>query len=74
MLNPRNLLSIIRTFSIWLTASKGKVIRIVGRYQQFRAVKKTVDKLLVKGYFEDGLEVALTNQFDQSPIRENPAQ
>lgn len=46
MLSPRNLLSIIRTFSVWLTDSKGKMIRIVGRYQQFRAVKKTVEKLL----------------------------
>lgn len=46
MLSPRNLLSIIRTFSIWLTNSKGEMIRIVGRYQQFRAVKKTVENLL----------------------------
>jgi type I restriction enzyme, R subunit len=46
MLSPKNLLSIIRTFSVWLTDSKGKMIQIVGRYQQFRAVKKTVEKLL----------------------------
>ena len=46
MLKPENLLSIIRTFSIWTTDSKGKMIRVVGRYQQLRAVKKTVDRLL----------------------------
>jgi len=46
MLKPENLLNIIRTFSIWTTDSKGKMIRVVGRYQQLRAVKKTVDRLL----------------------------
>lgn len=46
MLKPENLLGIIRTFSIWTTNSKGKMIRVVGRYQQLRAVKKTVDRLL----------------------------
>lgn len=46
MLRPENLLAIIRTFSIWTTDSKGNMIRVVGRYQQFRAVKKTVERLL----------------------------
>ncbi len=46
MLKPENLLGIVRTFSIWTTDSKGKMIRVVGRYQQVRAVKKTVDRLL----------------------------
>jgi len=46
MLKPENLLSIIRTFSIWSTDSRGNLIRVVGRYQQFRAVKKTVERLL----------------------------
>ena len=46
MLKPENLLSIIRTFSIWTTTDKGELIRVVGRYQQFRAVKKTVERLL----------------------------
>jgi type I restriction enzyme R subunit len=46
MLWPLNLLSIIRSFSVFSTDSKGNVIRIVGRYQQFRAVKKTVHQLL----------------------------
>jgi type I restriction enzyme R subunit len=46
MLKPENLLSIIRSFSVFSTDSKGNVIRIVGRYQQYRAVKKTVQQLL----------------------------
>lgn len=46
MLKPENLLSIIRSFSVFSTDSKGNVIRIVGRYQQFRAVKKTVRQLV----------------------------
>lgn len=46
MLKPENLLSIIRSFSVFSTDSKGNVIRVVGRYQQFRAVKKTVHQLL----------------------------
>jgi type I restriction enzyme R subunit len=46
MLKPENLLSIIRSFSVFSTDSKGNTIRIVGRYQQFRAVKKTVHQLL----------------------------
>lgn len=46
MLKPENLLSIIRTFSIWTTTDNGEMIKVVGRYQQLRAVKKTVDRLL----------------------------
>lgn len=49
MLKPENLLSIIKTFSIWSEDTKGNIIRVVGRYQQFRAVKKTVKKLLNGG-------------------------
>lgn len=52
MLKPENLLSIIRTFSIWTTDTKGKMIRVVGRYQQLRAVKKSVDRLM-KGVNRD---------------------
>jgi type I restriction enzyme R subunit len=46
MLSPENLLSIIRSFSLWTTTDKGQLIKVVGRYQQFRAVKKTVERLL----------------------------
>ncbi len=47
MFKPENLLSIIRTFSVWTTTDDGKMIKVVGRYQQFRAVKKTVERLLI---------------------------
>ena len=46
MLKPENLLSVIRSFSIFTEDSKGNIIRVVGRYQQFRAVKKTVERML----------------------------
>ena len=46
MFKPENLLSIIRTFSIWTTTENGELIKVVGRYQQLRAVKKTVEHLL----------------------------
>jgi type I restriction enzyme, R subunit len=46
MLKPENLLSIIRTFSVWTSTDDGKMIKVVGRYQQFRAAKRTVEKLL----------------------------
>ncbi len=46
MLKPQNLLSIIRSFSVFSTDSKGNMIKVVGRYQQFRAVKKTVHQIL----------------------------
>ncbi len=46
MLDPDNLLDLIRTFSLFSTNDKGQTIRIVGRYQQFRAVKLAVKRLL----------------------------
>lgn len=45
MLSPRNLLDILRVFTIFKTDDKGKTIKVVGRYQQFRAVKKMVERL-----------------------------
>ncbi len=46
MLDRQNLLDIIRTFTIFSTSDKGELIKIVGRYQQFRAVKLAVQRLL----------------------------
>lgn len=46
MLDRQNLLDIIRTFTIFSTSDKGELIKIVGRYQQFRAVKLAVNRLL----------------------------
>jgi len=45
MLTRRNLLDLIRSFTIFGPDSKGKTIKMVARYQQFRAVKKTIKQL-----------------------------
>jgi type I restriction enzyme R subunit len=46
MLDRDNLLDIIRTFTLFSTDDKGEIIKVVGRYQQFRAVKLAVKRLL----------------------------
>jgi type I restriction enzyme R subunit len=46
MLDRDNLLSIIRTFTLFSINEKGKIIKVVGRYQQFRAVKLAIRRLL----------------------------
>ncbi len=46
MLDRGNLLDLIRTFTLFSTNDKGETIKIVGRYQQFRAVKLGVQRLL----------------------------
>ncbi len=46
MLDRDNLLDIIRTFILFSTNDKGEIIKMVGRYQQFRAVKLAVKRLL----------------------------
>ena len=45
MLEQRNLLDIIRVFTVFSTNDKGQKIKIVGRYQQFRAVKVATQRL-----------------------------
>jgi type I restriction enzyme R subunit len=46
MLDQDNLLDIIRTFTLFSTNDKGETIKVVGRYQQFRAVKLAAKRLL----------------------------
>lgn len=46
MLEPRNLLDIIQVFTVFATNDKGHKIKIVGRYQQFRAVKVATQRLM----------------------------
>jgi type I restriction enzyme R subunit len=46
ILDHDNLLDLIRTFTLFSTNNKGETIKIVGRYQQFRAVKLAVKRLL----------------------------
>jgi type I restriction enzyme R subunit len=48
MLDKTNLLDLIRTFNIFSTDDKGNTIKILGRYQQFKAVNKAVERLLTK--------------------------
>ena len=46
MLTKRNLLDLIQSFTIFGPDDKGHTIKIVGRYQQFRAVKLSIKRLL----------------------------
>lgn len=46
MLTPQNLLDIIRIFTVFQVNDKGYKIKVVGRYQQFRAVKIATKRLL----------------------------
>jgi type I restriction enzyme, R subunit len=42
MLDPQNLLDLIRSFTAFIEPEGGGTVKVVGRYQQFRAVKKAV--------------------------------
>lgn len=46
MLDLRNLLDIIQVFTVFSADDKGRKIKIVGRYQQFRAVKLATKRLV----------------------------
>lgn len=46
MLSKDNLLDLIQSFTILGVNDKGQTIKIVGRYQQFRAVKLAIKRLL----------------------------
>lgn len=46
MMDPDNLLEILRNFTLFSTNDKDETIKIVGRYQQFRAVRLAVQRLL----------------------------
>ena len=46
MLDRQNLLDLIRTFTLFSVSDSGQTIKVVGRYQQFRAVKLAVKRLL----------------------------
>jgi type I restriction enzyme, R subunit len=48
MLDHTNLLEILRNFTLFSANEKGETIKIVGRYQQFRAVRKAIDRLITK--------------------------
>ncbi len=46
MLSKDNLLDLIQNFTLFMEVSEGKEIKIVSRYQQFRAVQKIKERLL----------------------------
>jgi type I restriction enzyme R subunit len=46
MLDRDNLMELIRNFTLFATNDKDDIIKIVGRYQQFRAVKLAIKRLL----------------------------
>ncbi|MGH7454070.1 MAG: type I restriction endonuclease subunit R, partial [bacterium] len=46
MCAKENLLSLMQSFTIFTTNDKGQAVKIVGRYQQFRAVKLAIKHLL----------------------------
>ena len=46
MLSKDNLLDLIQNFTLFIEVSEGKEIKIVSRYQQFRAVQKIKERLL----------------------------
>lgn len=45
MLTPAHLLDILQTFTVYMKNDQGRTIKIVSRYQQFRAVRKIVERL-----------------------------
>lgn len=54
MLTPAHLLDIVRHFTLFMEAG-GRQVKIVGRYQQFRAVQRAVQRMLTgKTRREDG--------------------
>jgi type I restriction enzyme R subunit len=48
LLTPKNFLDIIQNFTIYETES-GRTIKKIARYQQFRAVQKTIERLKAPG-------------------------
>lgn len=46
MLSPENLLDLFQNFTLFMEVGEKKEIKILARYQQFRAVQKIKDKLL----------------------------
>lgn len=45
MCAPKNLLSLLQSFTLYTTNSEGRSYKVVARYQQFRAVHKTLERM-----------------------------
>ena len=46
MLSPERLLDLVRHFTLFLELGSGRTVKIVGRYQQYRGVRKAMRRLL----------------------------
>ena len=46
MLSPERLLDIVRHFTLFVELGSGRTVKIVGRYQQYRGVRKAMRRLL----------------------------
>ncbi len=46
MLSPERLLDIVRHFTLFVEVGSGRTVKIVGRYQQYRGVRKAIQRLL----------------------------
>ena len=47
MLSPERLLDIVRHFTLFVELGSGRTVKIVGRYQQYRGVRKAMRRLLI---------------------------
>ncbi|MCP9890318.1 type I restriction endonuclease subunit R [Cyanobium sp. Aljojuca 7D2] len=80
LLDPRNFLDIIQNFTIYETES-GRTIKKIARYQQYRAVQKTIERLKGPGdrkskggviWHTQGSGKSLTMVFLTQKIRRDP--
>jgi type I restriction enzyme R subunit len=80
LLHPRNFLDIIQNFTIYETES-GRTLKKIARYQQFRAVQKTIERLKAAGtrmtkggviWHTQGSGKSLTMVFLTQKIRRDP--
>jgi type I restriction enzyme R subunit len=80
LLHPRNFLDIIQNFTIYETES-GRTIKKIARYQQYRAVQKTIERLKAPGdrkskggviWHTQGSGKSLTMVFLTQKIRRDP--
>ena len=46
MLAPERLLDIVRHFTLFMAAGSGRMVKVVGRYQQYRGVHKALRRLI----------------------------
>ena len=80
LLNPKTLLDIIQNFTVFET-NEGRTVKKIARYQQFRAVQKTIERLKAPGdrkskggviWHTQGSGKSLTMVFLTQKIRRDP--